>query len=332
MSDAAPEAMTAGRLLREARQAQGMHIAALASAIKVAPRKLELLEADRFDELPDATFTRALAQTVCRALKIDPAPVLAMLPRPDGNRLGDVGGGLNTPFRERSAGLATDDLSALSRPAVWAPVLLLLAAAVVYFLPAGFFEGWSWHRAAAPASAPAVAAPAPVFASAPEAVTTVAAESAAASGTSTNTEERARGGASSASPDATEAPIAAAVPTGTSSAATLGSPSSAPAAVASLSAASAPVSTASTPAAPVDAEAHLLVLRARGDTWIEVVDARGKALLSRTVKGGESVGLDGTAPLRLRIGNAPATEVVYRGQPVDLAPRTSGNIARLELH
>ena len=47
-------------------RAQGLHIAALAAAIKVAPRKLELLEADRFDELPDATFTRALAQTVCR--------------------------------------------------------------------------------------------------------------------------------------------------------------------------------------------------------------------------------------------------------------------------
>ena len=78
---------SAGRLLREAREAQGLHIAALAAAIKVAPRKLELLEADRFDELPDATFTRALAQTVCRALKIDPAPVLALLPPPPGHRL-----------------------------------------------------------------------------------------------------------------------------------------------------------------------------------------------------------------------------------------------------
>ena len=69
-------ATSAGRLLREAREKQGLHIAALAAAIKVAPKKLELLESDRFDALPDATFTRALAQTVCRALKIDPAPVL----------------------------------------------------------------------------------------------------------------------------------------------------------------------------------------------------------------------------------------------------------------
>ncbi|MEO6362297.1 MAG: helix-turn-helix domain-containing protein, partial [Caldimonas sp.] len=44
-------AMSAGRLLREARERQGLHIAALAASIKVAPKKLELLEADRFDAL-----------------------------------------------------------------------------------------------------------------------------------------------------------------------------------------------------------------------------------------------------------------------------------------
>ena len=96
MSDAMPESAaaapprptTAGGLLRQARQAQGLHIAALAAAIKVVPRKLELLESDQFDQLPDATFTRALAQTVCRTLKIDAAPILALLPPPSGHRLG----------------------------------------------------------------------------------------------------------------------------------------------------------------------------------------------------------------------------------------------------
>ena len=58
---ASASAPSAGRLLREAREKQGLHIAALAAAIKVSPKKLELLESDRFDELPDATFTRALA-------------------------------------------------------------------------------------------------------------------------------------------------------------------------------------------------------------------------------------------------------------------------------
>ena len=72
--------------------------------IKVAPRKLEALEADRYDELPDLTFTRALAQTVCRALKIDAEPVLAKLP-PAGDRP-KLGAGRRRPERAvpRSAG------------------------------------------------------------------------------------------------------------------------------------------------------------------------------------------------------------------------------------
>ena len=76
----------AGAMLRAARQQQGLHIAALAASIKVAPAKLEALESGRYHELLDLTFTRALAQAICRVLKIDPAPVLAQLPDvlPDG--------------------------------------------------------------------------------------------------------------------------------------------------------------------------------------------------------------------------------------------------------
>ena len=105
---------SAGRLLREARERQGLHIAALAASIKVTPKKLELLEADRFDALPDTTFTRALAQTVCRALKIDSAPVLALLPPPLHHRLDHVSQGLNAPFRERPGALVQREDGALS--------------------------------------------------------------------------------------------------------------------------------------------------------------------------------------------------------------------------
>jgi cytoskeleton protein RodZ len=74
MTDTQPGSPSAGALLRAAREKQGLHIAALAAAIKVAPRKLDALENDRWQDLPDATFTRALAQTVCRTLKIDARP------------------------------------------------------------------------------------------------------------------------------------------------------------------------------------------------------------------------------------------------------------------
>ena len=60
-------------LLRAAREAAGLHIAALAAALKVPVRKLEALEAGRYGELPDLTFARALASSACRHLKVDPA-------------------------------------------------------------------------------------------------------------------------------------------------------------------------------------------------------------------------------------------------------------------
>lgn len=149
-----PPATSAGALLRQARQAQGMHIAVLATAIKVTPRKLEALENDRFDELPDATFTRALAQTVCRTLKIDPAPVLALLPRPPGYRLEQVGEGINAPFRDRPGMNQGSEASLLGSPAVWAPLLILILAGVVYVLPPGTVSLQSVRPASGPAAAP----------------------------------------------------------------------------------------------------------------------------------------------------------------------------------
>ena len=66
-----------GELLRAAREAQGLSLDHLAATLKVTPAKLAALEDGRLDQLPDAAFARALAQTMCRVLKIDAAAVLA---------------------------------------------------------------------------------------------------------------------------------------------------------------------------------------------------------------------------------------------------------------
>lgn len=274
---------TAGGLLRQARQAQGMHIAMLAAATKVPQRKLEALEGDRFDELPDATFTRALAQTVCRALKIDPAPVMALLPSLPGQRLEQVGEGINAPFRERSAPAQSSDWSFIGSPAVWAPLLLLLVTAGVYFMPAGTVSlPGVGGGASAPAAAPAVAA-----ASAPVATL----------------------------------PASAAVPAPAASV-VVETVHSAPAVVAEGASAAVPA------VAPV---AGVLQLRVSAESWVEVLDARGQPLLSRLLQPGEAVGVDGAAPLRLTIGNAGATQVSFRGKPVELTGATRDNVVRMEL-
>ena len=134
---AVADATGAGALLRAARQQQGIHIAALAASMKVPPARLEALEAGRYHELVDTTFTRALAQAMCRALRIDPAPVLAQLPGSSPDALGRVDGGLNTPFREHGTRGLPSDWAPWRRPVLWLVGLLLLAAAGFVLVPAG---------------------------------------------------------------------------------------------------------------------------------------------------------------------------------------------------
>ena len=274
-------ARTAGGILREARQAQGLHIAALAATIKVGQRKLESLEGDRLDELPDATFTRALAQTVCRALKIDPAPVLALLPAPSGHRLEHVSEGINEPFRDRPGRREPNDWSVLASPGVWGALVVVALTAAIYLMP----QGWL----------PALQ-PAPGAASAPEP---------AASGT-----------VSAIVPPAAPEPATAA---------------SAPAAEVAPSGVTAAPSAAPSASVPTSGSEGALQLRTIAQSWVEVQDAHSQVLLSRVVEPGEAVVLDGAMPLRLKIGNARATEVVFRGRSLDLAPSTRDNVARLEL-
>jgi cytoskeleton protein RodZ len=308
-------APSAGRLLREAREKQGLHIAALAASIKVSPKKLELLESDRFDELPDATFTRALAQTVCRALKTDPAAVMRLLPPPVGHRLEQVGEGLNTPFRERPGLLVQRDWSqVLANPGLWLTFLILAAAVVVYFLPTSLI-GLPTGRVRA-ASAPA-----------------------AQSGVEPGMPPDA---ASEASAATASHPVVAAAPAALESREAASVHGAAPAAsvvtasVAAASQASTPAVDAAAMVAPaLTAEAALppgvLQLHTSAPSWIEVNDGRGQLLVSRLMKAGESAGVDGVPPLRVRIGNVSGTQVVFRGQPTDLTAFTRDNVARLEL-
>ena len=268
--------LTAGAMIRAARQAQGLHVAALATQLKITPRKLEALEADQFEDLQGPTFVRALAQAACRALKIDPAPVLARLPAIQVSTLEQVSGGLNAPFREPGAHVSPIEWIKASRVSLAAVAVLLLGALLLWLAPPGF------GLASLSASSP---------------VTAVAAE------------------ASAAAPAPAVNPVPA-------------EPQPAPAAEPALAAAS-QVNPSSPPEAP--SSQMVLQVSAREASWLEVTEAGGRSLIARTLAAGESVGLEGDFPMRVKVGNAAGTQVLLRGQPVDLAPATRDNVARLEL-
>lgn len=293
-----PAPRTAGGLLRAARQAQGLHIAALAASIKVVPRKLEWLEADQFDKLTDATFTRALAQTVCRTLKIDPAPVLALLPPALGNRLDQVADGLNTPFHERPGRLVATEWTRVASPALWLALVLVVAAVAVYAVPAG----WLPFPKAAVTRVPTESGTARVDASAIPASGGDAALEAPALTPSTRPVE------------------APAVPS------TTGAVTSPTLATAAPRADTLPEPDIAVPPPP-----GVLQLHAKATSWVEVTDARGQSLLSRLVQPDETVALDGVMPLKVKVGNAAVTTLTLRGEPVELTPFTRDNVAQLVL-
>lgn len=136
---AAPARPSAGALLRAAREAAGMHIGALAVSLKVPVKKLEALEADNLDQLPDAVFARALAATVCRLLKIDPEPILRQLPQLKAAPL-TVGGHGElvrlAPVRlDSHRGLRLPGSFNLPKPVLMISAALVLGAFVVLLLP-----------------------------------------------------------------------------------------------------------------------------------------------------------------------------------------------------
>jgi cytoskeleton protein RodZ len=304
-------AATAGAWLRNARQQRGLHIAALAVMLKVPQSKLEALEADRYDQLPDATFARALATAVCRALKVDSAPVLALLPR-TGDRELDVRPGLNQPFRERGAGGPSDGgvLTLAMRPFVWAPIVVLLVAAAIYWVPAG----WLPERDHAAATGPAFPASSVAAASAP--VEFVQAPIASEPAASTPTQ------VVTAAPVPVNPPVASA-PLQVRDVA----PPPAVAAAPAPTTASAPVR-----ATVTATSGNALRVTATADTWVEVSDAQGQVLLSRVLRQGEQQDYSGASPYKVRIGNVSGTKIEWRGAEVDLVSRSKDNIARIELN
>ena len=127
--------LTSGAMLKQARQASGLHIAALAVSLKVPVSKLEALEADRFDLLPDTVFVRALARSVCRSLKIDPDPILEKLPHSIAPQFKAYASGFNVPFQ--SPGGPSHGLlrAQLAKPLVWVVSALLAGALALFFFP-----------------------------------------------------------------------------------------------------------------------------------------------------------------------------------------------------
>lgn len=290
LNDGSP-AVTAGYLLRSAREAAGLHIVAVAAALKVPVRKLEALEANRWEDLTDTIFVRALAGSVARHLKIDPAPILAALP------VGKMAA-IDVPD---NLGKAPNGGSAFKADAgvpwmVWFVPILVVAAATLYWLPDAMLQPFRDFGAAQTNS------PTPAS-------------------------ERSGGLPGSETPVVQPSQVAVeelkpVVPHLAPEKVDQ---------VASAQTGEVAAASATNVAQPFTGTNPLLVITATADTWVEVVGQDGKLRVQRLLKQGESISFDDSPAFSVVLGNASGAQVLSKGVAFDLTPVVKNNIARFEV-
>lgn len=298
------EGLSAGSMLRNAREAAGISVEILAVSLKIPAKKLEALENDGLHKLHDAVFVRGLASGVCRHLKLDPTPVLAKLPQNAAPRISRDERGINQPFRTSGDMLGGSFIRLADKPQAWIIVALMLGIATMVWYPehAPFELGAHTHSAE----------------------------------TQVNKESNKEPMTSSS---LASADVASGVPSLPASGATtelVYAGSIMPKEAASFSTesvASLPLAVASSGASgvAVSASPHILVLKAKATSWVQVLDAQGVVLVSRAMSSGEVVEANGATPMSVVVGRVDAVDVTVRGTLLNLAGVARENVARFEV-
>ncbi|PCR97987.1 Cro/Cl family transcriptional regulator [Pseudomonas fluorescens] len=347
MKAAHPEVVAANRVnpgetLRQARESNGWSLAEVALKLNLTVTSLTNLEAGAFDKLPGHTFARGYIRAYAKLLGMDQAVLVQQFDQSTGtdsqgsnvHALGRIeepvrvshtilrivslllliaviGGGF--VWWQDQTSLRTKDLTTLApehvevegadgttqihpldEPEDQAVAEGEAEGSTALALPQAETAAESTGaEAAAPATAPVTPAPA---VTAPAPVHTPAPVVAAPAAPAPNV-------------PATPAPVV-----------------TAPVAPTAVVPAPAPVA----PAAPVAGQGQVQ-LQFTADCWAQVTDGSGKVLFSGLKHKGDSVSVAGKPPLAVRLGVARAAQVSYNGQPVDIAPFTSGETARLKL-
>lgn len=319
--DAAPsQVVSAGQLLREAREGRHMSIQALASALKVPVAKLQALEDDRWDLLSDVVFARAVALSICRVLQIDSAEILALLPKAGVSKLSTNPEGINTPFKDKTL---RSSMSSGSDSGRGRAVKLLAVLAIVVVGGAGlyFVPQWTQSEVDAAAVHPSnVDIASSALVSAIESTQAAPAVVAAAQPVA---ESAAVAPAAPAAPESASALLVAALPDNTAAAPV---PPTAP--VAAPQPATVP-----TPAvdAPVAAAKRALRIAVTEQAWVQVRNAQQQVVMEKIMSAGDVYETDAARPLSVVIGNASVSNVEIDGVALDLARSSKNNVARFEV-
>ncbi|AQT96334.1 RodZ domain-containing protein [Pseudomonas azotoformans] len=333
MKAAHPEVVAANRVnpgdtLRQARESNGWSLAEVALKLNLTTTSLGNLEAGAFDKLPGHTFARGYIRAYAKLLGIDQAVLVQEFDQFTGTD---------------SQGSNVHGLGRIEEPVRVSHTILRIVSLLLLIAVIGGGFVW-WQDQASQRSKD-------LTSNAMEHVEVESADGTTQIHPLDEPEDQAvaEGQAAPEAPLATEQPATETAPAATAAApapATPAAPAHTPAA---------PVAQAHTPTAPAQAPATtapaapaapaisppttpaLIAGDGRvqitfiADCWTQVTDGNGKVLFSGLKRKGDTLDQGGKPPLTLRLGFARGAQVAYNGQPVDVAPFTSGETARLKL-
>ncbi|AVX90907.1 MULTISPECIES: helix-turn-helix domain-containing protein [Pseudomonas] len=343
MKAAHPEVVAAtrvnpGETLRQARESNGWSLAEVALKLNLTVTSLSNLEAGAFDKLPGHTFARGYIRAYAKLLGMDQTVLVQQFDQSTGTD---------------SQGSNVHALGRIEEPVrvshtILRIVSLLLLVAVI----GGGFVWWQDQTSQRSKDVTSLA-PEHVEVEGADGTTQIhpidepedqAVAEGQAEGATALALPQSETTAESTGAEPVAPATAPAAPAATTPAAPVHTPAPAVAAPATP-APNAPATPAPTVTAPVvaatpapTAEAAVpaagdgqVQLQFTADCWAQVTDGRGKVLFSGLKHKGDSVSVSGKPPLAVRLGVARAAQVSYNGQPVDIAPFTSGETARLKL-
>jgi len=323
MKAAHPEVLAAtrvnpGETLRQARENNGWTLAEVALKLNLTASSLSNLETGAFDKLPGHTFARGYIRAYAKLLGMDQASLV---------REFDLYTGTD------ANGSNVHSLGRIEEPVRVSHTILRIVSLLLLIAVIGGGFIWWQDQTSMRAKDLVGLAPEHVEVEGADGTTRIhpidepedqAVAEAAVEGQAPVATEGAPEQSATTALALPSAPAAAPL---TPAAPPLTQPAPAPAVAAPVAPAVAPV----TPAAAPAAGAGKVSVQYTADCWTQVTDATGKVLFGGLKRKGENLEVSGKSPLTLRLGYARGAQVSYNGQPVDIAPFTSGETARLKL-
>lgn len=345
MKAAHPEVVAANRVnpgetLRQARESNGWSLAEVALKLNLTVTSLSNLEAGAFDKLPGHTFARGYIRAYAKLLGMDQTVLVQQFDQSTGTD---------------SQGSNVHALGRIEEPVRVSHTILRIVSLLLLIAVIGGGFVWWQDQTSLRTKDLASLAPEHVEVEGADGTTQIhpidePEDQAVAEGqtqgstalalpqSETSAESTgAEGAAPATEPAAPVAPAATAVAPVHTPAPVVATPAtpaptvpSTPAATVTAPVAPAVSAAAAAPVAPVAGQGQVSV-QFVADCWTQVSDGSGKVLFSGLKRKGDSLSVAGKPPFAVRLGYARGAQVSYNGQPVDVAPFTSGETARLKL-